>query len=181
MPTTATSATQTGTLQRSYQNADGSTTTLNGGSRAWRNNNPGNLKYDTQAEAIAAGAIGVDSNGFAIFPSYAAGSQALTNVLAGTYGNSTINSMMNNYAPAYENDTAAYQNFLNNYVGAPGSATINSLTPQQLQRLQNGIQLQEGWVPGSVSNPNGTMGAPPSPLSSLSPSDSDQLDLEPQP
>lgn len=47
------------------------------GSVSFRNNNPGNLKYAGQA-----GATGADANGFAVFPTYDAGFQALKNQLA---------------------------------------------------------------------------------------------------
>ncbi len=43
----------------------------------YRNNNPGNLKYACQP-----GATGADENGFAIFPTWDAGMQALKNQLA---------------------------------------------------------------------------------------------------
>src|SRR6185436_6029946 len=49
-----------------------------GGSTAWRNNNPGNLRYRTSAIARTRGAISIDRRGFAIFPSEAAGWDALT-------------------------------------------------------------------------------------------------------
>lgn len=47
------------------------------GSVAYRNNNPGNLKYAGQP-----GAVGVDPAGFAIFPDYATGYQALLNQIS---------------------------------------------------------------------------------------------------
>ncbi len=53
----AVSASQNG-LTRVYTNDDGWVTVLNGGSRNWRNNNSGNLRYGTSAKARAAGAIG---------------------------------------------------------------------------------------------------------------------------
>ena len=45
-----------------------------GGSRSWRNNNPGNLKYNDWA--IKMGAIGQDDQGFAIFPTMDIGTRA---------------------------------------------------------------------------------------------------------
>lgn len=47
------------------------------GSVSFRNNNPGNLKYAGQP-----GATGADANGFAVFPTYDAGFQALKNQLS---------------------------------------------------------------------------------------------------
>lgn len=90
MPTPI-SASQAGSA-RAYRNDDGSTTVRTGGTVAWRNNNPGNIKYGRNAKA--AGAIGKHDKGFAIFPSYEAGFQGMTNVLQNEYGTSTIDAMI---------------------------------------------------------------------------------------
>lgn len=45
-----------------------------GGSRAWRNNNPGNIKFNEWA--VKMGAIGQDDQGFAIFPTLDIGTRA---------------------------------------------------------------------------------------------------------
>ena len=47
--TTPTSASQAGST-RVYGNEDGSTTVRTGGTVAWRNNNPGNIKYGRNAK-----------------------------------------------------------------------------------------------------------------------------------
>lgn len=44
------------------------------GSRSWRNNNPGNLRPNSM---MFAGQTGVDPNGFAVFPDYQTGYNAL--------------------------------------------------------------------------------------------------------
>ena len=49
------------------------------GSRSYRNNNPGNIKYGSFA--VSYGATGMDDQGHAIFPSYAAGRAALEGLL----------------------------------------------------------------------------------------------------
>jgi hypothetical protein len=75
------------------------------GSTSYRNNNPGNLKYAGQA-----GAIGQDANGFAIFPDYQTGYQALLNQISldASRGES-IAQFTAKYAPAQDaNDPASY-------------------------------------------------------------------------
>jgi hypothetical protein len=159
MPT-AISAYQSGPT-RVYTNDDGSTTVLAGGTVAWRNNNPGNIMNGPNAQA--AGAIGQDDHGFAIFPNYQSGVQGMTNVLQNNYGNSTIDNMMQSYAPAFENNTTAFTAFLNDRVGATGSTTINNLSSDQFSRLQGAIQAYEGWRAGTITGPDNGMGGPGSP------------------
>lgn len=63
--TTAVSASRTSNVTITYQNDDGSTTVMSGGTRAWRNNNPGNLREGPFSQSQ--GSIGRDNDGFAIF------------------------------------------------------------------------------------------------------------------
>lgn len=176
MPT-ATSATAVNNTTIQYQNDDGSNTTLQGGTRAWRDNNPGNMTYNRTT--VGLGAIGEDAYGMAIFPSYQAGHDALMNDLHSVYGNSTINDMMQHYAPPGSNNTAAYSAFLNDRVGASGDTTVNNLTQDQFNRLMNGIEQMEGWRPGSITGADDNMGgpAPLTPLPGSSSNNSD--DVEP--
>ncbi|MCK1387358.1 hypothetical protein [Bradyrhizobium sp. 21] len=153
----AISASQNG-LKRVYTNDDGSVTVLDGGGRNWRNNNPGNIKYGDNAKA--AGAIGRDNEGFAIFPDYQSGLQGMLNVLKRRYGNSTIDQAMQNYAPQSENDTTRYTAFLKERVGVPDSTLIRDFTPDELDRLVSGIPIYEGWRAGAVTGPDPNMGGP---------------------
>ena len=131
-----------------YTNADGTTTTLSGGSAAWRDNNPGNLVYNAYTQSL--GAIGSNGN-FAVFPDVATGTAALTALLNGsTYRALSVNDAIARYAPAFENNTTAYQSFITNSLGVSGSTTLNALSASQLQTLQTAIQKQEGYTAGTV-------------------------------
>ena len=133
-----------------YTNADGSTASLTGGSMAWRNNNPGNLVYNAYTASL--GAIG-SNNGFAVFPDAATGTAALTTLLNGsTYQSLSIDAAIARYAPAFENNTTAYQAFVTGAMGVSGSTPLSSLSQSQMQTLQSAIQRQEGYVPGTVTN-----------------------------
>ncbi|MBR0959856.1 hypothetical protein [Bradyrhizobium japonicum] len=158
--TKAVSASQNG-LTRVYTNDDGSVTILHGGGRNWRNNNPGNIKYGNNAKA--AGAIGQDNEGFAIFPDYQSGLQGMLNVLKKKYGNFTIGQAMQRYAPPSENDTDRYTVFLKERVGVPDGTLIKDLTPDELSRLVSGIPIYEGWRAGTITGAGANMRGPASP------------------
>lgn len=132
-----------------YTDPDGTTTTLTGGSAAWRNNNPGNIVYNSNTQAL--GAIG-QNNGFAVFPDVATGTSALSSILgSSTYQALSVDRAIARYAPSFQNDTAAYQRFVTSTLGVPGTTPLNSLSPSQMQSLQGAIQRQEGYTPGTVS------------------------------
>lgn len=96
------------------------------GSRSYRNNNPGNLRYAGQA-----GATGADDSGFAIFDSYDDGFAALINQLqldASRNPNWTLQDFVNNYAPPSDNnnDTTYLNNILSNLPGASATSILGS-------------------------------------------------------
>ncbi|HEY4083462.1 MAG TPA: hypothetical protein VGM81_22460 [Burkholderiaceae bacterium] len=146
----STTASVSGSQQVTYTDtATGNQTTLSGGSAAWRNNNPGNIVAGPVATQL--GAIGKDSNGFAIFSNVEIGTQALAAVVQ-TYVNagSSIDSMMQSYAPSFQNNTAAYQKFLSQQVGVSGATKLKNLTPTQTKALLSGIVRFEGTTPGKA-------------------------------
>lgn len=78
------------------------------GSRSYRNNNPGNLKYT--AWTHGQGATGQDSTGFAVFPNYETGRAALTSLLmlrVRQHPEWTILDLFNSYAPPSDNNPTA--------------------------------------------------------------------------
>lgn len=85
------------------------------------NNNPGNLIYVGQAGAT------MGTGGFAAFPTYAAGYQALLNQIQ-NYANRglTIDQMMALYAPAGQgsNDPTSYANSIASALGVSSDATV---------------------------------------------------------
>ena len=121
-----------------------------GGSRAWRNNNPGNLRNGSIAKAN--GSIG-QAGGFAVFPDYLSGRNALEVLLGSSlYRNETVGSFLNKYAPSSENDTGAYRNFLERQTGLDGGLRLSSLNNAQLNSVMNAIQKYEGYTPGTVDS-----------------------------
>lgn len=98
------------------------------GSRSYRNNNPGNLRYAGQL-----GSSGSDSDGFAVFPTYQAGFQALINQLsldASRHPDWTLAQFVANYAPASDNndDNSYLNNIVNGLTGATGDTTLGEFS-----------------------------------------------------
>ena len=129
-----------------YIYADGSTITLYG-NRPYRNNNPGNLRYSGKtglARAQAAGAIGLD-NGFAIFPSVAAGDKALDALIALKASRKvSLTDVMHTYAPPSENKTTAYIATIALALGVTPTTTLDTFSDKQKALLAQTIIMVEG-------------------------------------
>lgn len=124
-----------------------------GGSRAWRNNNPGNMKYG--AFAASQGATGKDDKGFAVFPSYEAGRKAQENLLFNSpaYRGLTIAEAIRKWAPGSDgNNPASYAADLAKAAGVGVDAPLSSLSAEQRSRLLDAQQRREGWSEGSPAN-----------------------------
>lgn len=107
-------------------------------SRANRNNNPGNLRYAGQV-----GATGKDAQGFAIFETPGAGWDALTRQIALDQSRGlSLGEFISKYAPASENDT---QNYLNFVMSATGNLASDSLSSVNVSSLSQAIAKMEGY------------------------------------
>lgn len=119
-----------------------------GGTRAWRNNNPGNIRMSSFSRQ--AGAIG-EAGGFAVFPDERTGMRAVKRLLLGdSYKNLTIADAISRYAPQIENDTAAYQRRLAQLTGLSINRRISELNDTELEKVANAIRTIEGWRPGQI-------------------------------
>ena len=88
---------------------------------AQRNNNPGNLRSGP-------GQVGVDANGYAVFPTLDAGWQALYNQIAlDTARGLTVSQFMGKYAPPSENDTNTYTNYVIGQLGVSADTPLSAL------------------------------------------------------
>lgn len=125
---------------------DGATKT--GGSRSWRNNNPGNLEYGDFAKSQ--GAIGSDGR-FAIFPDKETGDAAKIKLLKGSkYRDKTIEEAIIRYAPRFENDSAKYAAIIAKAASVPVGTTLSSLTDEQFQKMVDSMNKVEGWKEGKT-------------------------------
>jgi hypothetical protein len=128
---------------------DGSTEIRSGGSRQWRNNNPGAMWYGPFTRAQ--GAIGQDGR-FAIFPDADIGYQAIIARLSSSeWTNFTLgNAIILNWAPKDENDSAAYAAFVEQKSGILLTRRLGGLTPEDIDNVARAIKLREGWTPGII-------------------------------
>ncbi len=130
-----------------YTRADGNKIRRSGGTRAWRNNNPGCLRYSAFTEKQ--GAIG-EAGGFAVFPDEATGMRAIGALLqSDKYKNLTISQAIFKYAPPHENDTDGYNTSLRKITGLPVTTKLSALNEDQLMRVAHAIRTVEGWRPGT--------------------------------
>ena len=122
---------------------------LLGGSRSWRNNNPGNLAF-AGSFAVNHGAIGTDGT-FAVFADVPTGTAAITaDFLTAKYQALTIYGAMSTYAPPIDNNTAAYIAFIESQTGLDPDTEMSSLSSAQLALIVSAIRVYEGWIPGQV-------------------------------
>lgn len=129
-----------------YTLRDGTKIRKIGGSRAWRNNNPGNIINSKFAREH--GAIGVGGR-FAVFPDEETGMNAIKALLrTKNYASLTVGGAISRYAPPNENDTAKYQTKLEQLTGISVNTPMASLNDAQLSRVANAIRQIEGWKPG---------------------------------
>lgn len=133
---------------------DGQTYTLHG-NLAWRNNNPGNIRYGDYAKSR--GAVG-ESNGFAVFPDYDTGSAAQEHLQfeSPNYRDLTVSDAISRYAPAEDhNDPQSYAAQVANALGISTSTPLSALTPEQRQTYLAAQSRVEGYVPGRVLDASG--------------------------
>ena len=124
-----------------YYREDGSGVERRGGTRAWRNNNPGNIRWSS----VEIGSAG----NFAVFSDYETGFNAIIDLLnSDNYKTLSILDAISRYAPPNENDTENYQNMIANFTGLDISRKIEDLSTEELKSVANAIQRIEGYQPG---------------------------------
>lgn len=129
-----------------YVYSDGSTLKRQGGTRAWRNSNPGNLRYSEKTRQC--GAIG-QAGGFAVFSHEEAGRLAIKMLLlSDSYRNLTIADAIYKYAPPHENNTNGYKSYIKKVTGLNLDKKITTLTSQELEKVIQAICVIEGWKRG---------------------------------
>lgn len=102
-----------------------------GGSRAWRNCSPGNVKYSSIGYAPIYGVVKRDPDNFAIFKDYATGYLYLQNLvksIAREHPNWTISQFVHRWAPASDNnDEQRYDQVLADAIGQTKNWLISGL------------------------------------------------------
>ncbi|WP_333629342.1 NlpC/P60 family protein, partial [Stenotrophomonas cyclobalanopsidis] len=175
---------------RTLEMDDGSIIERSGGSVSWRNNNPGNLKFEfagsadktvtntrTREQALESaqgrydGVVGLDQWGNAVFESYEAGRVAKIQLLERRFGDKTVEEMLPSYSKAdYSGSThhreqaaAIYAEGDRNGVDLR-SKKVGEMSVREREVLADGIRRFEGWNPGEVTTqqaPTRTQAAAP--------------------
>lgn len=138
---------KTAHLTITYLDAFGRGLMRQGGTRAWRNCNPGNIERG--AFAKGQGAIGDDGR-FAVFPDEAKGFAAVIALLQREdYRDLSLNDAIFRYAPPNENSSQRYVDFISRRTGIAPATRLATLGDGALRALAEGIKVIEGWKPGS--------------------------------
>lgn len=130
-----------------YTSNDGSGFIRTGGSRTWRNMNPGAIRPGEIPRKY--GSCG-SAGGFAVFPTEEHGMKALIGLLkSDKYSNLTIAAAIYKWAPPSDhNNTRLYQRRLSQMTGLSLTKKICQLTAEEMNRVANAIKVLEGWKPG---------------------------------
>ena len=133
-----------GTVQ--YFDEQGNMTIRSGGTRAWRNNNPGNMVSNpyTMGAERSSKAIG-KASGFAIYPDYKTGHQALIDMLSGkTWGAKTLRQASIDYTP----DNPKHIDAIVEETGLDRTRKIRALNPLEFEKYWKAIEKIEKWGVG---------------------------------
>ncbi|MEM7982104.1 hypothetical protein Q4R16_13155 [Morganella morganii] len=143
--------------KRIYKTADGDVV-REGGSRSWRNNNPGNIIAGDYADSM--GAIGRDKMSaghvMAIFPTEEMGRIAKEQLIfrGANYKNLKLSDAISRYAPEFNssgqriNDTPQYIKNVLAVVGGSEKA-MKDYTPSEQKAIIAAMKSTEDWSPGS--------------------------------
>ena len=118
-----------------------------GGSRAWRNNSPGNIRASS---GLLYGANGI-RDGFLVFPDAQTGLNAIVKLFRGdNYISLTLADAMQRYAPSADNNNPdSYAKHISNMTGISITKKIKDLSDTDLRKIALAIQKIEGWDIGT--------------------------------
>ena len=121
-----------------------------GGTLAWRNNNPGNLKYGNFAKSTQS--IGSGQGKHAVYASYEDGRRAMWKLLftnARDYYTRTIIRAISKYAPTSDgNYPKIYANYIAAHIEMPVTTKLNELNDKQQMKMLDAMIRFEGFKIG---------------------------------
>ncbi|CAD1787006.1 peptidoglycan-binding protein [Xanthomonas euroxanthea] len=162
---------------RTLEMDDGSVVMRSGGTVSWRNNNPGNLKFEfsgsadktvhnprTREQALDAaqdrykGIVGLDQWGNAVFENYEAGRAAKIQLLERRFGEKTVEQMLPSYSTAdYSGQTHHKEQAAAIFAEGDRQGvdlrekTVGQMSEREREVLADGIRRFEGWRAGEVT------------------------------
>ncbi|MBB4127642.1 peptidoglycan hydrolase-like protein with peptidoglycan-binding domain [Xanthomonas translucens] len=162
---------------RTLEMDDGSVVVRSGGTVSWRNNNPGNLKFEfagsadptvhnprTREQALQSaqdryrGVVGLDQWGNAVFENYEAGRAAKIQLLERRFGNDTVEQMLPSYSKAdYSGQTHHREQAASIFAEGDRQGvdlrnkTVSQMSEREREVLADGIRRFEGWREGDTA------------------------------
>lgn len=130
-----------------YYDDKGKKWIVEGGTRTWRNQNPGNMVIGKVS--LRNNPIG-KAGGFAVFPDYETGHKALIDLLVNEYGTWNLTQLMGKYAPPKTNNTKKYIAFIKKKTGVSELILIKDYPKDGFQKLWKAIEKMEGWKKGTI-------------------------------
>lgn len=131
---------------------DGMQYKRDGGTIAWRNNNPGNIKHGPFA--IEHGSVGKGGEGMAVFPTLGHGKRAQKNLLftpVRGYDEKSLLAAMKLYAPDSDgNDPVAYAHYVAKYAKVSYLKVLKTFTEEEKDRMLDAMGKMEGFRPGVI-------------------------------
>lgn len=129
-----------------YFDEQGNMTIRSGGTKTWRNNNEGNLKYFKKGSfASRNGAIGVAGK-MAVFPDIETGRTALIRLLKGpSYCDLRLEELSDKYD---EENKEEHRRMLKSISKLDLKKKIKDLTPEEFEKLRITMERIEGWEVG---------------------------------
>lgn len=125
------------------------------GDRATRNNNPGNIEAGKYTDSM--GAIGSDGR-FAVFGSRLTGTRAQAGLIFGkNYRNLTLRQAIEKYAPAFENNPAAYAAAVAAAAGVSLDTKMKDIPEDKQAAVVAGMQAVEGNTGAKAYDENGNL------------------------
>ena len=129
-----------------YFDKKGNITIRSEGSKAWRNNNPGNIVYTSRGFAPRHGTIGF-AGGMAVFPDESTGRKALIALLKSPrFKKLTISELPELYDKHNANN---YRRMLLSISKLTPNKVLKNLSPEEFKQLRLAIERIEGWKEGS--------------------------------
>jgi hypothetical protein len=164
-------------MTRVYEMEDNTWITARDGTVAWRNNNPGNLKFEFSGSADTTvhnprrkdvalenaqrtydGIVDLDQWGNAVFESYEAGRKAQEQLVLRQHGSRTVDEMVTRYSTADYSGATHHESQLRTIYATAASEgfdlhgkTINDMTNDERHALLDGIARAESWKPGTTA------------------------------
>jgi Putative peptidoglycan binding domain len=164
-------------MTRVYEMEDNTWVTAKDGTVSWRNNNPGNLKFEfegsadqtvhssrSKEKALATaqtrydGVVDLDHWGNAVFESYEAGREAQKKLVVDRFADNTVEELVKGYSKAdYSGAThhASQANTIYATAAAEGfdlhGKKVLDMSPDERNALVDGIARAEAWKPGNTN------------------------------